>query len=57
MPGTSDQLQFHLGAAMNAGLTVEQLKNFIVIIESKVGKREAESVNAVLHKILSAGSR
>jgi alkylhydroperoxidase/carboxymuconolactone decarboxylase family protein YurZ len=57
MPGTSGQLQFHLGAAMNTGLTVEQLKDFIAVIESKVGKREAESVNAVLHKILSDGSR
>jgi alkylhydroperoxidase/carboxymuconolactone decarboxylase family protein YurZ len=57
MPGTSGQLQFHLGAAMNTGLTVGQMKDFIAIIESRVGKREGESANAVLHKILSTRGR
>lgn len=57
MPGTSGQLHFHLGAAMNTGLTEGQLKDFIAVIESRVGKREAESADAVLHKVLSARGR
>jgi alkylhydroperoxidase/carboxymuconolactone decarboxylase family protein YurZ len=57
MPGTSGQLQFHLRAAMHTGLTEGQLKDFIAVIESRVGKREAESADAVLHKILSARGR
>jgi alkylhydroperoxidase/carboxymuconolactone decarboxylase family protein YurZ len=55
--GTSGQLQFHLGAAMNTGLTVGQMKDFIAVIESRVGKPEAESANGVLQKVLTSRTR
>ena len=43
MRGTGGQLRFHLGAAMNTGLTEAQMKDFISVLESRVGKKEAES--------------
>jgi 4-carboxymuconolactone decarboxylase len=52
MTGTSGQLRFHLGAAMNTGLTETQMKDFIAVLEAKVGNREAESANQVLTVVL-----
>jgi len=37
MTGTAGQLWFHLGAAMNTGLTEAQMKDFISVLESRVG--------------------
>jgi alkylhydroperoxidase/carboxymuconolactone decarboxylase family protein YurZ len=53
MPGTAGQLQFHLGAAMNTGLTAAQMQEFIAVLKSKVGAQEAESADAILGKVLS----
>jgi 4-carboxymuconolactone decarboxylase len=53
MPGTAGQLQFHLGAAMNTGLTAAQMKDFIAVLKAKVGAQEAESADAILGKVLS----
>ena len=53
MTGTGAQLRFHLGAAMNTGLTEAQMKDFISVFESKVGKKEAEKVNEILAEVLS----
>ena len=53
MTGTAGQLQFHLGAAMNTGLSEAQMKDFISVLESKVGKSEAESANEILAEVLS----
>jgi 4-carboxymuconolactone decarboxylase len=52
MTGTAGQLQFHLGAAMNTGLTEAQMKDFISVLESRVGKKEAESAYEILGKVL-----
>ena len=52
MTGTSGQLQFHLGAAMNTGLTEAQLKDFIAVLEARVGKKEAEIASQTLKKVL-----
>jgi alkylhydroperoxidase/carboxymuconolactone decarboxylase family protein YurZ len=54
MTGTAGQLWFHLGAAMNTGLTAAQMKDFISVLESKVGKKEAEGASEVLGQVLSA---
>lgn len=54
MSGTAGQLQFHLGAAMNTGLTEPQLKQFVSVINSNVGKQEAEVAASVLEKVLAA---
>ena len=53
MTGTVGQLWFHLGAAMNTGLTAAQMKDFVSVLESRVGKKEAESASGVLGQVLS----
>jgi len=57
MTGTAGQLQFHLGAAMNVGLTETQIKDFISVLKSKVGKKEADIANEVLSKVLSSRAK
>lgn len=51
MSGTQGQLAFHLGAAMNTGLSKAQMEDFIFVLKTTVGKAEAESAQ----KILTAG--
>ncbi len=53
LSGTEGQLQFHLGAAMNTGLTQAQMKDFIAVLKSKVGTKEAESARKVLAEVLA----
>jgi len=36
MTGTGGQFWFHLGAAMNTGLTEARMKDFISVLESRV---------------------
>jgi 4-carboxymuconolactone decarboxylase len=52
MTGTEGQLRFHLDASMNVGLTEDQLKDYISVLEAEVGKKEAESANQVLTAVL-----
>ena len=54
MAGTAGQLQFHLGAAVNVGLTETQMKDFISVLKAKVGQKEAESANQVLSAVLQS---
>ena len=56
MTGTAGQLWFHLGAAMNTGLTEAQMKDFISVLECRVGKKEAESAHGILWKVLGERS-
>jgi alkylhydroperoxidase/carboxymuconolactone decarboxylase family protein YurZ len=53
MPGLEGPLSFHLGAAMNTGLTEEQVKAFVSVIEARVGSKEAESVGKLLTELLT----
>jgi 4-carboxymuconolactone decarboxylase len=53
MTGTRGQLQFHLGAAMNVGLTEAQMRDFISVLAAKVGERESESAAEVLTAVLN----
>jgi 4-carboxymuconolactone decarboxylase len=53
MTGTGGQLRFHLGAALNTGLTEAQMKDFIFVLKSKVGKKEAESASEILTEVLT----
>jgi 4-carboxymuconolactone decarboxylase len=45
-------LQGHLSISLNVGLTPEQLKEFVSIIQSTAGKKEAEAARAVLDEVL-----
>ena len=53
MTGTAGQLRFHLGAALHTGLTAAQMQEFIAVLQSKVGTKEAESAHAILREVLS----
>ena len=52
MTGTAGQLRFHLGAAMNTGLTGAQLRAFVSVLEARVGDDEAERANEGLRDVL-----
>jgi len=53
MPGLEGPLRFHLGAAMNTGLTKEQLQRFVAVIKTRVGSKEAGSVGNILAEVLA----
>jgi 4-carboxymuconolactone decarboxylase len=57
MAGTGGQLQFHLGAAMNTGLSEAQMQDFIAVLKAKVGQQEAEDAAAILHNVLSSRAK
>lgn len=52
MNGTEGQLRFHLNSAMNVGLSPEQLKAFISILETRVDQDQAKGAKQVLVEIL-----
>ena len=52
MTGTEGQLRFHLGAAMNTGLTQAQMNDFISVFTVTVGKAQAESAQKILTEVL-----
>ncbi|QHW00420.1 carboxymuconolactone decarboxylase family protein [Spirosoma endbachense] len=54
MAGVESQLQFHLGAGLQVGLSESQLKAMISLIETSVGKQQANTVQQVLTKVLDA---
>jgi alkylhydroperoxidase/carboxymuconolactone decarboxylase family protein YurZ len=54
MRGTRSQLQFHLGAAMNVGLTEAQMRDFISVLAAKVGERESANAGEVLTAVLNS---
>lgn len=54
LSGTAGQLQFHLGASMNTGLTEAQLRHFAAVIEDKVGTQEGQIAVGVLDRVLAS---
>jgi alkylhydroperoxidase/carboxymuconolactone decarboxylase family protein YurZ len=53
LTGTQGQLNFHFKASMNAGLTKEQLKDFIKVIDHKVDSKQAKLSSETLEKVLN----
>lgn len=51
LPGLEAQLQAHLGMGMNVGLTEAQLKQAFALLESSIGKQQADAARAVLTKL------
>jgi 4-carboxymuconolactone decarboxylase len=51
MQGVEPQLQSHLTMGKNTGLTESQLKQVLSVIETHIGKKQAEVANKVLSKI------
>ncbi len=57
MTGVDGPLRYHLGAAMNVGLSEAQMKDFISVIKSKVGTKEAENANKVLEEVIKGRAK
>jgi alkylhydroperoxidase/carboxymuconolactone decarboxylase family protein YurZ len=51
--GVEPMLRSHMGIALNLGLTDNQLKEMLALIEAKVGKKEADSGRKVLQGLLN----
>jgi 4-carboxymuconolactone decarboxylase len=51
MEGVAPQLQSHLAMGMNTGLTESQLKQVFSVIETHIGKKQAEVATNVLSKM------
>jgi alkylhydroperoxidase/carboxymuconolactone decarboxylase family protein YurZ len=50
--GVEPMLRSHLSICLNLGFRPEQLNEFVEIIKSTVGKKEAKDVQAVLNEVL-----
>lgn len=51
--GAEGPLKFHLGAAMNTGLSEGQMHDFIKVLDERIGKKQAESAKGVLAEVLA----
>ncbi|MEF8795136.1 MAG: carboxymuconolactone decarboxylase family protein [Salinivenus sp.] len=53
MEGVEPMLESHLGVEMNTGLTADQLRHLLSIIESSVGTAKAEAGRELLSQVLA----
>jgi len=53
MTGTEGQLGFHLGAAMNIGLTETQMEDFVSVLQDRVGNAQAENAQRILTEVMN----
>ncbi|MBG0791407.1 MAG: carboxymuconolactone decarboxylase family protein [Desulfovibrionaceae bacterium] len=51
--GVEGPLRFHLGAAMNTGLSEGQMHDFIRVLDASVGKEQAASAGEALSEVLA----
>ena len=54
LPGLGGQLQFHMGGAMNCGLSPEELEGFLDLLAARVGRQEADAARTVARKVLAS---
>lgn len=52
--GVESQLSGHIGICLNLGLKAQQLRQILSLIETKIGKKEADAGKKVLEKILAS---
>lgn len=52
--GVEPMLRSHLSICLNVGLTPEQLQQFVSVIKSTIGKKEAKSAQEVLDEVLKS---
>lgn len=57
MQGVNPQLESHFKIGFNTGLTEAQIKSLISVLESRIGKKEADNANEILSKVLSSRGR
>jgi alkylhydroperoxidase/carboxymuconolactone decarboxylase family protein YurZ len=55
--GVEPMLRSHFSICLNAGITQDELKHFIVVIESVVGKEKAGAAKSVLDEVLQSRSK
>ena len=53
MTGTAAQLRSHLGVAMNTGLTEAQMRDFIAVLQARVGTWKLQLASEVLAEVTS----
>jgi len=53
MTGTAGQLVFHMGAAMNTGLTETQMRDFVTLLDARIDKQQAAIARDVLGDVLA----
>lgn len=51
--GTENQLRSHFNVGLNTGLTEQQLKNIVSVIQTKVGEKEGRKADIVLQSVLN----
>lgn len=51
--GAENQLRSHLNVGLNSGLTQEQLKSIVSVLQTKVGSKEGNTANEVLQMVLN----
>ncbi|WP_206684004.1 carboxymuconolactone decarboxylase family protein [Pontibacter beigongshangensis] len=52
--GVEPMMQSHMGIAMNLGMNESQLRHLLTLVETNVGKKEAESGRKVLNTLLAS---
>jgi alkylhydroperoxidase/carboxymuconolactone decarboxylase family protein YurZ len=52
--GAEPMLKSHLAICLNLGLSPQQLNEFISILKTTIGKKEAKDAQLVLNEVLSA---
>ena len=57
LEGVNPMLRFHMGAAMNVGLTENQAKELVALIGSEVGKKEGDNAGEVLQQVLDSRAK
>ncbi len=55
--GVEPMLRSHLTICLNVGYTSEQLNEFVSIIKSDIGKKQAKAAQAVLNEVLNANKK
>jgi len=55
--GVEPMLRSHLSISLNVGITPQQLKHFVTVIEPAVGKEKAGAAKAVLNEVLQSRPR
>ncbi|KKI91797.1 hypothetical protein WQ54_12510 [Bacillus sp. SA1-12] len=52
--GVNSQLQAHFNIGFNTGLTEDQMRSLISVLDAEVGKKEAKNADEVLEQVLSS---
>jgi 4-carboxymuconolactone decarboxylase len=57
LEGVNPMLRFHMGAAMNVGLTENQAKELVALIGSDVGTKAGDNAGEVLQQVLDSRAK